>query len=59
MSAGYSYRALIDESRVIITQMGTHNKSEEVTVYGTPCAIPPLNRIRNNSILDRKGETEM
>jgi hypothetical protein len=30
-----------------ITQIGTHNRSEMVSVHGTPCAIPPSNN--NNS----------
>jgi hypothetical protein len=41
-SAGNYQTALVDESGMIGTQMGTHNRSEMVVVLGTPCAIPPL-----------------
>jgi hypothetical protein len=30
---------LVDESGIIITQMGTHTRSM-VVMHGTPCAIP-------------------
>jgi len=43
VSAGYCQRALVDESGMIRTQMGTHNISEMVAVLGTPCAIPSRN----------------
>jgi hypothetical protein len=33
----------VDESGVIRTQMGTHNRSEVVEVYRSLCAIPPCN----------------
>jgi hypothetical protein len=43
--AGYCKRAMVDESGMIRTYcyMGSHNISEMVPVYGTPCAIPPCN----------------
>jgi hypothetical protein len=31
----------VDESAVIRTQMGKHNRIVMVAVYGTPCAIQP------------------
>jgi hypothetical protein len=40
VSAGYYQRALVDKSLMIRTQMGKHNRSEMITVYGAPCAIP-------------------
>jgi hypothetical protein len=43
MSAGYCQRALVDESGMIITRMGMHNRSEMVAVHRKPCAIPPRN----------------
>jgi hypothetical protein len=36
-------RALQDESGIVRTQMGKHNRPDMVAVYGTPCAIPPRN----------------
>jgi hypothetical protein len=42
MSAGYCQRALVDESGIIRTQMGTHNRPVMVAVHGTHCEIPPL-----------------
>jgi hypothetical protein len=39
---GYCQKFLMGVSATIITQMGTHNGSEMVALYGTPCAIPPL-----------------
>jgi hypothetical protein len=47
-SAGYCQRALVDESRMIRTQMETHNRSEKVAVFGTPYAIPPRNSNSNS-----------
>jgi hypothetical protein len=41
ISAGYCQTALVDKSEMIRTYMGTHNISAMVTLYGTPCAIPP------------------
>jgi hypothetical protein len=32
----------VDESGVIRTQMGMHNRSEMVAAHGTPRAIPPV-----------------
>jgi hypothetical protein len=46
VSAGYCQRALVDESGMIITQMGTHNRSEIVAVHGTAYVIPPHNSNR-------------
>jgi hypothetical protein len=43
MSASYCQRALLGESGIIRTRMGTHNRLGVVAVYGTPCAIPPIN----------------
>jgi hypothetical protein len=42
-SAGNCHIALVDESGMIRTQMGTHNRSQIVAVLGTPCAIPRHN----------------
>jgi hypothetical protein len=42
VSAGYCQRDMVDESRIIRTQMGKDNRSVMVAVYGTPLAIPPL-----------------
>jgi hypothetical protein len=36
-------KAVVDESGMIITQMGMHNRSEKVAVHWTPCATPPHN----------------
>jgi hypothetical protein len=41
ISAGYYHRGLMSETGMIRTQVGTHNRSVMVAVYGTPCAIPP------------------
>jgi hypothetical protein len=41
--AGYNQRGLLGESGMIRTQMGKHNRSVMVAVYGTPCVIPPGN----------------
>jgi hypothetical protein len=43
----------VHESGIITTQMGTHNRSEMVTVLGMPCAIPP----RNSKLLYFVGGT--
>jgi hypothetical protein len=43
VSADYYQRSLLDESGMIGTQMGTHNRSEMVAVLGMPCVIPPYN----------------
>jgi hypothetical protein len=43
VSADNRQRALVDESGMNITQMGKHNRSEIVAVYGTPWAIQPRN----------------
>jgi hypothetical protein len=40
VSANNCRRALVDESGMIRTQMGMHNRSEMVAVLGAPCAIP-------------------
>jgi hypothetical protein len=43
VSACYCQRSLVDESVIIIrTQVGRHNRSVMVVMYGAPCAIPPL-----------------
>jgi hypothetical protein len=49
VSAGYWDTAVVDESGMIRTQMGMHNRSEMVTLLGTPCLIPPQNRNSNNN----------
>jgi hypothetical protein len=44
----------VDESGVIRTQMGTHNRTYMIIVLGTPCAIPARNsysQVRNASPL--------
>jgi hypothetical protein len=41
ISAGYCQRSLMGKSRMIITQMGKHDRSVTVAEYRTPCAIPP------------------
>jgi hypothetical protein len=41
VSASNCQRALVDESGVIRTQMGMHNRSKIVTVQGSPC-VPAL-----------------
>jgi hypothetical protein len=46
ISAGYCQSALVDESRMIITQI--HSRSEMVAVLGTQCAIPPRNSNSNS-----------
>jgi hypothetical protein len=33
--------ALVDESELVRTQMGTHNISKMATMHGTLCTIPP------------------
>jgi hypothetical protein len=43
VSVGHCQIALVNESGMIITQMGSHNRSEVVAVHGTPCSTPPLN----------------
>jgi hypothetical protein len=43
VSAGICQRALVDESGIIVTQMGTGNRPEKVAVQGMPCVIPPRN----------------
>jgi hypothetical protein len=40
VSAGYCQGAVVDESGMIRTQVGVHNRSEMAAVLGTPCAIP-------------------
>jgi hypothetical protein len=42
VSVGICYRALVDESGVIRTQMRTHNTSEMVTVRGMPERYHPV-----------------
>jgi hypothetical protein len=44
VSAAYWHRGLVDESGMIITQMGTQNIPKSVVVLGKPCAIPPRER---------------
>jgi hypothetical protein len=41
VSAGYSHRAVVGESGMIRTYLGKRKRSVMVSVYGTPCAIPP------------------
>jgi hypothetical protein len=49
VSAGYCQTAQADETEMIRTQMGKHNRLVMVAVYGMPYAIPPLNSNRNTS----------
>jgi hypothetical protein len=51
VSTGYCQRALVHESGMIRTQMGTYKRSEMVTVHETPCAIPPLKLITVNVLI--------
>jgi hypothetical protein len=39
--AGNFQRGLVDESGIVGTQTGKHNRVVMVAVYGTPCEIPP------------------
>jgi hypothetical protein len=48
VSAGYFQKAVAGESGMIRTEMGMHNRSEMVAMYGKPCVIPSHN---SNSIL--------
>jgi hypothetical protein len=41
VSAGYCQTAVVGESGIIRTQMGKHNRSVMVAVFGTPREIPP------------------
>jgi hypothetical protein len=43
VSVGICKGALVDESGMIRTLMGTHNKSEIVAVHGKLCTIQPRN----------------
>jgi hypothetical protein len=43
MSTGYSQRALVDESGMSRTLMGTHSRSKIVAECRMPCAIPHCN----------------
>jgi hypothetical protein len=43
VTAGYCQRALVDKSGMIRTQIGKHNRSVMVAVYGTSFMIPPRN----------------
>jgi len=51
VSAGYCQRALVDESGMIRTQIGMHNRSEMFTVHGMPCTISLCNS--NSSFRNR------
>jgi hypothetical protein len=42
VSAGYCYRSLLGDSGMIRTQIGKHDTSVMIAVYGTPCAIQSL-----------------
>jgi hypothetical protein len=49
-------RALVDESEIIRTQMGTQNRSEMVAVYGTHWANHPVTLAAYNcSVHQEKG----
>jgi proline dehydrogenase len=51
VSAGICQRALLDESRMIRTQMGSHNIYKKmVAVHGTLCMTPLRNRNSNQYI---------
>jgi hypothetical protein len=41
VSGGNFQRALICESGIIRTQVGSHNRSEMVVMLGSPCAPTP------------------
>jgi hypothetical protein len=41
ISARYFLRTLVDESGMIRNHIGMHNRSEMVTVNGSPCAPTP------------------
>jgi hypothetical protein len=44
VSSGIFRRALVDESGMIVTQVGTHTIDQKMTaVHGTLCTIPPRN----------------
>jgi hypothetical protein len=45
ISAGYCQTALVDESGISRTKMGTHKRSELAAMLGMPCGIPPCNSI--------------
>jgi hypothetical protein len=47
--AGYCHRAPVGESEMIITQIGKHNRSVMVVVYGTPCAVLPQKSNSNSN----------
>jgi hypothetical protein len=47
--ADYCQRDLVDESEMIRIQMGMHNRSEMVAVYGIPCVIPHHNTNSNGN----------
>jgi hypothetical protein len=49
--------ALVDESGMIITQKGKHNRSKMVAVHGTPFSIPPRNSNNNSVLLVEKKVT--
>jgi hypothetical protein len=53
VSATHFQRALVDESVIIRTQMGSHNVSEMVAVYGIPYAIPCSNSNSNSKGNDK------
>jgi hypothetical protein len=44
ISADIFHIALMDESGMIRTQMGTHNDQKVAAVHGTLCTIPPRNQ---------------
>jgi hypothetical protein len=45
MSIDFCQRVLVIELGIIRTQMGKHNRSVMVTVYGVPCAVPPCDML--------------
>jgi hypothetical protein len=49
MSVPVTARALVDESGIIKTLMGMHNRSEIMAMHGRSSAIPPLNSNINAS----------
>jgi hypothetical protein len=51
VSAGYCQTAWVDESGMIRTKMGMHNRLQMVAVLKTPCKIPSINSKSEQSAL--------
>jgi hypothetical protein len=50
VSAGYYQEGMVDESGMIRTQMGKHNRSVMVPVLGTPCTTPTRDSNRKSKV---------